>query len=179
MCKTKTSCEWQFCGRKCTVDERRQRNLARMVRANRKAMVTLYDHGEQIQQQRPHRVSLLSAGNGNLKVQWTPGQNYSCPVIIPVRGLNWLTTMTFFHNLSYLSSQGVPIILENKIQVPVRCITCLQEETFTTITFSLLYSVTRFLYQKPRRILLKTEKKKRKKQKQLTRSGERWRRVRR
>ena len=78
--KEKISSERQFCGRKCLVDARGQRRMARLVRADRKATVTQittrYNRGMQksiserttrrtlrrmgYSSRRPHRVPLLS-----------------------------------------------------------------------------------------------------------------------
>jgi len=71
----KTKQQQRFSGRKYLVDERGQRRLTRLVKADRKATVTqittLYNCGlrvnnmlnleiDELQQQRPHHVPLLS-----------------------------------------------------------------------------------------------------------------------
>ena len=88
--KEKTSSERQFCGRKCLVDARGQRRMARLVRADRRATVTQittrYNQGGQksisertvrrtlrqmgYSSRRPHRVPLLSAKNRKLRLQF-------------------------------------------------------------------------------------------------------------
>uniref|UniRef100_A0A3P8VAQ1 Transposase Tc1-like domain-containing protein n=1 Tax=Cynoglossus semilaevis TaxID=244447 RepID=A0A3P8VAQ1_CYNSE len=88
--KEKISSERQFCGRKCLVDARGQRRMARLVRADRKATVTQittrYNQGRQksisertvrptlrqmgYSSRRPHRVPLLSAKNRKLRLQF-------------------------------------------------------------------------------------------------------------
>ncbi|KAG1959057.1 hypothetical protein F2P79_006926 [Pimephales promelas] len=88
--KEKTSSERQFCGRKCLVDARGQRRMARLVRADRRATVTQittrYNQGGQksisertvrrtlrqmgYSSRRPHRVPVLSAKNRKLRLQF-------------------------------------------------------------------------------------------------------------
>ena len=88
--KEQISSERQFCGRKCLVDARGQRRMARLVRADRKATVTQittrYNQGRQksisertvrrtlrqmgYSSRRPRRVPLLSAKNRKLRLQF-------------------------------------------------------------------------------------------------------------
>ena len=96
--KEKISSERQFCGRKCLVDARGQRRMARLVRADRKATVTQittrYNRGMQksisecttrrtlrrldYSSRRPHRVPLLSAKNRKLRLQFAQAhQNWT------------------------------------------------------------------------------------------------------
>ena len=92
--KEQISSERQFCGRKCLVDARGQRRMARLVRADRKATVTQittrYNQGRQksisertvrrtlrqmgYSSRRPRRVPLLSAKNRKLRLQFAQGQ---------------------------------------------------------------------------------------------------------
>jgi len=88
--KEKISSERQFCGRKCLVDARGQRRMARLVPADRKATVTqITTCYNQLQKsiserttsrtlrqmgyssRRPHWVPLLSAKNRKLRLQFT------------------------------------------------------------------------------------------------------------
>ncbi len=94
--KEKISTERQFSGRKCLVNARGQRRMARLVRDDRKATViqitTCYNQGMQktisehttrqtlkqmgYSSRRPHRVSLLSAKKMKLRLQFAwPHQN--------------------------------------------------------------------------------------------------------
>ncbi|KAK0143178.1 Transposable element Tcb2 transposase [Merluccius polli] len=96
--KEKISSERQFCGRKCLVDARGQRRMARLFRADRKATVTQittrYNRGMQksiserttrltlrrmgYSSRRPHRVPLLSAKNRKLRLQFAQAhQNWT------------------------------------------------------------------------------------------------------
>lgn len=88
--KEKTSSERQFCGRKCLVDARGQRRMARLVRADRRATVTeittRYNRGMQqsiceattrttlrrmgYNSRRPHRVPLISTTNRKKRLQF-------------------------------------------------------------------------------------------------------------
>ncbi len=89
--KEKISSERQLCGRKCLVDVRGQRRMARLVRDDRKETVTQittrYNQGMQntisedttrrtlkqmgYSSRRPHRVPLLSAKNRKRRIQFT------------------------------------------------------------------------------------------------------------
>ena len=96
--KEKISSEQQFCGRKCLVDARGQRRMARLVPADRKATgtqrTTGYNPGLQksiserttrgtlrwmgYSSRRPHRVPLLSAKNRKLRLRFTQAhQNWT------------------------------------------------------------------------------------------------------
>jgi transposase len=88
--KEKTSSERQFCGRKCLVDARGQRRMARLVRADRRATVTeittRYNRGMQqsiceattrttlrrmgYNSRRLHRVPLISTTNRKKRLQF-------------------------------------------------------------------------------------------------------------
>ncbi len=89
--KEKIFSERQLCGRKCLVDVRGQRRMARLVRDDRKVTVTQintsYNQGMQntisehttrrtlkqmgYSSRRPHRVPLLSAKNRKQRLQFT------------------------------------------------------------------------------------------------------------
>ncbi len=94
--KEKRSSEWQLCGRKCFVDVRGQKRMARLVRDDRKAthITTHYNQGIQntiserttrrtlkqmgYSSRRPHRVPLLSAKNRKRRLQFTQAhQNWT------------------------------------------------------------------------------------------------------
>src|SRR5512133_128448 len=96
--KEEISSERQFCGRKCLVDAKGQRRMARLVPADRKATVTQisarYNRGLQksisehttrptlrrmgYSSRRPHRVPLLSANNRKLRLQFAQAhQNWT------------------------------------------------------------------------------------------------------
>lgn len=77
--KEKISSERQFCGRKCLVDARGQRRMARLVRADRKATVTQittrYNRGMQTLNKwhnKWHNTSNLEA-DGLQQQKTTPG----------------------------------------------------------------------------------------------------------
>ncbi len=94
--KEKRSSERQLCGRKCLVDVRGQRRMARLVRDDRKAthITTHYNQGIQntiserttrrslkqmgYSSRRPHRVLLLSTKNRKRRLQFTQAhQNWT------------------------------------------------------------------------------------------------------
>ncbi|KAG1925100.1 hypothetical protein F2P79_025761 [Pimephales promelas] len=79
--KEKTSSERQFCGRKCLVDARGQRRMARLVRADRRATVTQittrYNQGGQ------KSISEHTAGGGGVMV-WGIFSWHSLGPLVPI-----------------------------------------------------------------------------------------------
>ncbi len=75
--KEKISSEQQFFGQKCRVDARGQRRMARLVRDDRKATVTISERTTRrtlkqmgYSSRGPHRVPLLLAKNRKLRLQF-------------------------------------------------------------------------------------------------------------
>uniref|UniRef100_A0AAY4CXQ8 Transposase Tc1-like domain-containing protein n=1 Tax=Denticeps clupeoides TaxID=299321 RepID=A0AAY4CXQ8_9TELE len=68
--KGKTSSEQQFCARKCLVDARGQRRMARVL-CRRASLNSQHVKQMGYSSRRPHRVPLLSAKNRKLRLQFT------------------------------------------------------------------------------------------------------------
>jgi len=127
--KVKISSEQQFCGRKCLIDSRGQRRMARLVWADGKATVTeistrssrdllksISEHTTRrtLKQMsyssgRTHRVLLLSAKNSKLKLQFIQAhQNWTIEDLKKKKKLTGLMSLDFCcnRNGNFCNSDG-------------------------------------------------------------------------